>query len=221
MRMQSLPVEDDSQLWEEAAEKARAEGAKLREHLEREKREQERLRAEQEAIEAKRKLELFVFKSTLPYTEPLAQEICERISCGELLICICNDDHLPTTRRCKQWLNEHDDFAMLYKDSLNDRLDIFEEQVIQIADDASRDFKEVVRNGRTVRVLDGEAIARAKLRVETRIKYLRAFKPERWAEAQTLNVKSQDALDCSNLSSEELERRLADLDAKDRIMKVA
>ena len=75
--------------------------------------------------------------------------LCERISCGELLIIICNDDHLPTMRRCKQWMGEHDDFHALYRESLNDRLDIFEEQVIQIADDASRDFKEVARNGRT------------------------------------------------------------------------
>ena len=65
---------------------------------------------------------------------------------GELLIIVCNDDHLPTMRRCKQWLNEHRDSYSLYEESLNDRLDVFEEQVIQIADDASRDFKEVVRS---------------------------------------------------------------------------
>jgi hypothetical protein len=97
MRMDSLPFENDSQLWEEAAERTRQEGAKLREQLDRERHEREKVEAEKEAIEAKAKLEKGVFKSTLPYTEPLAQEICERISCGELLIIICND---VTCRPC-------------------------------------------------------------------------------------------------------------------------
>ena len=73
---------------------------------------------------------------------------------------------MPTVRRVTQWLRESPEFAALYRDSINDRLTIFEEEVIKIADDASRDFRDVVRGGRTVRVVDGEAIARAKLRVE-------------------------------------------------------
>jgi hypothetical protein len=217
--MRPLAAEDDARLWEEAAEKARQEGAKLREPYEREKREQERLKAEQEAIEAKRKLELFVLKSTLPYSERLAIEICERISCGELLINICNDEHLPTTRRFYQWLSESAEFNILYKESLNDRLNIFEEQVIQIADDAARDFKEVVRNGRPVRVLDGDAIARAKLRVEVRFRHLKGYRPQRWGDVSTLITKDADASDPANMSDEELERKLAELDIKDRIVR--
>ena len=58
--------------------------------------------------------------------------------------------------------------------------------MIKIADDASRDFRDVVRNGRTVRVLDGDAIARAKLRVEVRLKHLKAYKLSLWGEQSTL-----------------------------------
>jgi hypothetical protein len=132
---------------------------KLEERM-RPQREEARLKAEQEAIEAQRKVELFVAKNTLPYSEPLAIEICERISSGELLINICADEHMPTVRRVTQWLKENGDFDALYKESINDRLTIFEEEVIKIADDAARDFKEITRNGRAMRVLDGEAIAR-------------------------------------------------------------
>ena len=219
MRMESLPFEDDLQLWEKSAERARQEGAKQREHLEREKRERERMEAEGAAIEEKRKVELFVFKSTLPYTEPLALEIAERIACGELLLAICLDDHLPTMRRCKQWLNEHGDFNALYRESLNDRLDIFEEQVIQIADDASRDFREVVRGGVKVRVLDGEAIARAKLRVEVRFRHLKAGRPAKWGDSTTIVTKSED--ECSTLTDEALEKKISDMDFRDRVMKSA
>jgi hypothetical protein len=124
---------------------------RLEERL-RPQREEARIKAEQEAIEAERKVELFVAKGTLAYSELLAIEICERISSGELLIAICLDEHMPTVRRVTQWQRENGDFDALYKESLNDRLTIFEEQIIQIADDASRDFKEVTRNGRAQRV---------------------------------------------------------------------
>ena len=111
---------------------------------------------------------------------------------------MCADEHLPTVRRVTQWLRENQDFAHLYRDSINDRLTIFEEEVIKIADDASRDFRDVVRNGRTVRVLDGDAIARAKLRVEVRLKHLKAYKPSLWGETSTLNVRSSDQNDIDN-----------------------
>jgi hypothetical protein len=179
----------------------------------------EKIKADED--ERERLERIRITKNALPYSEPLAIEICERISCGELLINICNDEHLPTTRRFYQWLGESVEFNMLYKESLNDRLNIFEEQVIQIADDAARDFKDVVRNGRPVRVLDGDAIARAKLRVEVRFRHLKAYRPQRWGDVSTLITKDADAQDPANLSDEELERRLAEMDAKDRIVKVA
>jgi hypothetical protein len=171
--------------------------------------------------EHKRQRAILNNKSTLPYADALAQEICERISCGELLINICLDEHIPTMRRINQWLREHDDFNAIYKESLNDRLNIFEEQVIQIADDASRDFREVVRNGVKVRVLDGEAIARAKLRVEVRFRHLKAGRPQKWGDSTTLNVKSEDKLDASNLSTEELEAKIAAYEEKSRTVRSA
>ena len=156
-------------------------------------------------------------KSTLPYSEPLSLEICERVSSGELLINICADEHLPTVRRVTQWLRENPEFNILYKESLKDRLTIFEEEVIKIADDASRDFRDVVRNGRAIRVLDGEAIARAKLRVEVRFRHLKSGNPAKWGDSQTIVTK--DGNDMDNMSTEELERKLAELERKDAIVK--
>jgi hypothetical protein len=158
-------------------------------------------------------------KETLPFSEPIAIEICERVSSGELLINICADEHLPTVRRVTQWLRESQEFAVLYKESINDRLTIFEEEVIKIADDASRDFRDVVRNGRSVRVLDGEAIARAKLRVDVRLKHLKAYKPSLWSETSTLITK--DGNDMADMTSEELDKKIAELETKDRIVKAA
>ena len=214
--MPNLTIGDDARLWEEESERALREGAKLREPYERAEREKARLKAEQEAIDAKLKVELFVAKGTLPYSEQLAIEICERISSGELLINICADEHMPTVRRVTQWLRESSEFSILYKESINDRLTIFEEEVIKIADDAERDFRDVVRNGRTVRVLDGDAIARAKLRVEVRFRHLKAGNPGKWGETSTLITK--DGNDMDNMTTEELDAKIAELEVKDRVV---
>ena len=174
-------------------------------------------RIKSEETEEQRLRAVGIAKSTIPYSEPLAIEICERVSSGELLIDICADEHLPTVRRVTQWLKESQEFAALYKESLNDRLTIFEEEVIKIADDASRDFRDVQRNGRTQRVLDGDAIARAKLRVEVRFRHLKAGNPGKWGDQSTLITKSGDELD--HMPAEELERKLAELELKDAIVK--
>jgi hypothetical protein len=171
--------------------------------------------------ERKEQAELIKKRNELPYDELIAQEICERVSCGGLLIEICEDPHLPSVRRFYHWIRDNADINALYKESVNDRLNIFEEQIIQIADDASRDFKEVVRNGRTVGVLDGEAIARAKLRVEVRFRHLKAGRPQKWGDQTTIVSKTDDPNDCSNLSDAELHRRLADIDAKNSVFRSA
>ena len=71
----------------------------------------------------------------------------------------------------------------------------------------------MVRNGRTVRVVNSDAIARAKQRVELRLKHLKAYKPSIWGESQTLITKSADDLD--NMTTEELAAKIAELDTKD------
>jgi hypothetical protein len=124
-------------------------------------------------------------------------------------------------RRCNQWLKENLDFQSLFNMSIQDRLFVFEEQVVEIADDMRNDFKTVIKNGKEKRVADPDMVARAKLRIEVRFRHLKAGKPERWGETSTLITKSVDPNDCSNLSTEELEKRLADIEAKNRIMRSA
>jgi hypothetical protein len=61
-------------------------------------------------------------------------------------------------RRCNEWLRENPEFAALYKSSLNDRLDVFAEQSLQIADGIKNDFKTIVKNGKEKRVVDPAGI---------------------------------------------------------------
>jgi hypothetical protein len=179
-------------------------------------------REEQERIERERFEKLRAIKESLTYSDTLAQTICERVASGELITVLCRqDDTLPTIRLCNQWLKEHSDFQALMDMAKNDRLSIFEEEVIEIADDMKQDFKTVIKNGKEKRIIDPEAIARAKLRIEVRFRHLKSGRPQRWGDVSTLITKSDDPFDVSNMSADELEKKIADLDTKGRIFRAA
>jgi hypothetical protein len=124
-------------------------------------------------------------------------------------------------RQTNRWLREHTEFQQLYQSAINDRLSVFEEQVIQIVDDMRHDFKAVYKNGQEKRVPDPEMVARAKLRIEVRFRHLKAGRPHKWGDATTLTVKNADPLDTSNLSLDQLEAEIAAIENKSRIVKVA
>ena len=98
-------------------------------------------------------------KEAIPFTEQLAMEICHRVSAGEFLINICRDEDMPTVRSVTQWRKDHNEFGLLYKDAVMDRLEIFEDQLVTIADESENDFKLVKKSGKQVRTLDGEVIS--------------------------------------------------------------
>lgn len=194
------------------------------EKLQRIKVQEARLKKEQAEAKRLRDIEeykrLQPLKNKLEYSDLLAHELCERVSAGELLIDICGEPHMPTVRRCNQWLRDNPEFQQLFNQSVTDRLSIFEEQVIQIADDASNDFKEVVqRNGSSKKVPDAEVIARAKLRVDVRFRHLKAGKPQKWGDSTTLKVSDNDEFDPANFSIDDLEKQIADIEHKSRIVK--
>jgi hypothetical protein len=97
-------------------------------------------------------------------------------------------------------------------------LSIFEEEVISIADDASKDFKEIIKSGRPIKTQDAEVIARAKLRVDVRFRHLKAGRPQKWGETSTLITKSEED-NIADLSLDDLEKKIADLEVKDRAVK--
>lgn len=205
-------------VWDGEGEALKAEREKRKKRIDAERLrfEQERSRVEREQLERTKQR-----KDGLAYSDALASELCERIASGELLTVICLDDHTPTVRRCNAWLREHSEFKLLFEQSLQDRLSIFEEQIIQIPDEAARDFDVVKIKGTEKRVLDPARITSAKLRVEVRRLHLIAGRPNKWGSSTTLITKSDDGFDPANLSADELEKQIAEFEKKSRIVRVA
>jgi hypothetical protein len=74
-------------------------------------------------------------KGAIPFSEKLAVEICHRVASGEFLT-VCKDEEMPTVRSVTQWKKEHHEFRVLYDDAIKDHLDIFEDEVVTIADES-------------------------------------------------------------------------------------
>jgi hypothetical protein len=182
---------------------------------------EKKIRDEREAAEARVKAEIQQRKEALPYSDELAQEICELIAIGGLLINICDLEHLPTMRRTNQWLREHPEFSALCQSAINDRLNVFEEEILKIADDMRHDFRIIIKSGQEKRVPDPEMVARAKLRIDVRFRHLKAGRPAKWAEQSTLNVKNTDEFDPANFSAEQLEIEIASIEKKARVTRAA
>lgn len=174
---------------------------------------------EKEGVERKVREELTKRKEAIPYSDAIAAEICERIASGELLTVMCLDEHLPTVKRCNQWLRENVDFRILYEQSIQDRLFIFEEQTIQIPDEAVRDFVEVKKGNNVQRTLNSNRSQMAKLQVDVRFRHLKALRPQRWGDVQTIISKEGDGFDPANMSAEDLERHIAEIEKKSRCVR--
>lgn len=179
--------------------------------------EKKRLAEQRQADE--RAAQLKARKERTPYSDRLAGEICSRIAGGELLTVICLDPHMPTPRLVTQWLKAHQDFAALYQQSLQDRLLIFEEQVIEFADSIPKEPQRMTAKNTKEKIQFVDPVARAKLQIEIRMRHLKAGRPQKWGDASTLTVKQEDPFDCSTLSSEEIERRIAEIEHKEAIMR--
>ena len=119
---------------------------------------------------------------TLPEEkQEIADLICKRIGEGESLRAICLSDEMPHNSKVMGWARTFKDFAKQYARAREEQAELQFDEMIEIADEAGFDYKIV--DGRVV--VDGDAIQRAKLRVDTR----------KWTTGKMLPKKYGDKLD--------------------------
>ena len=112
--------------------------------------------AEQAVIAAKRKQGR---QST--YTKEIGDEIVLRLANGQSLHSICKLDHMPHISTIYDWIAKEPSFAEHYGRARESAAHTLFDQMIDIADDSSRDLLE---DGSA----NNAAIARARLQIETR-----------------------------------------------------
>lgn len=105
------------------------------------------------------------------YSEDLARRICDQIADGKVLRCICDGKNgMPASRvTVYRWLADQPDFRSLFNWALRWRTEAFAEDIIEIGDDGSQDWKlDTDDDGAQFQVLNKEALARSHMRVENR-----------------------------------------------------
>lgn len=139
-----------------------------------------RLENEQHAVS----LQTRKYKESVKYDDAIVEKICSRIEDGEMLAEVCRDASMPNRTTVLNWMKDHPEFQKKYDNACASRCDLFEDQLITIADDSRNDYidKLNAKTGETFRQLDAEAINRAKIRLEMRLRYLKAFRRGRWAD---------------------------------------
>jgi len=122
----------------------------------------------------------------LGYTNDIATEICVRLSLGESLRAICTDDHMPARRTVFEWLNRDDEIGIEFRTKYAHAREVQAETLVDdmtdISDNGTNDWMERRdKDGALIGwALNGEAIQRSKLRVETRRWIAEKLKPKKY-----------------------------------------
>lgn len=102
------------------------------------------------------------------FTQEIADEICERLSSGETLEDICDDEHMPASRTVRDWREKHEAFAAAIA--------------------RARDYGHEVIAARSRNVARGKEgfstgdVQRDKLIIETDLKLLAKWDPKKYGD---------------------------------------
>lgn len=104
------------------------------------------------------------------YTPELAERICKAVgSCTLGLKEICEDNpDFPCRDTINEWRYDHPRFSDMYRVAKQMQADLLAEEILEVSDKATNDWMERNDPDNPGWIVNGEAIARSKLRVDTR-----------------------------------------------------
>ncbi len=105
---------------------------------------------------------------------------------------ICRAEEMPGLTTIYRWLQEKPEFRELYVRAREDQADTLADEILEIADDGHNDWMERFnKDGDCVGwTVNGEAVMRSKLRVESRKWVASKLKPKKYGDKQTVDVGS-------------------------------
>lgn len=120
------------------------------------------------------------------YTEALAAEICKRVADGETLSQVCRSEHIPPRTTIMGWiLDDREGFSVRYARAKDMQIEYWADELLDVSDDGTNDYMK--RAGadddeNSGWVVNGEHIARSRLRVDSRKWLLSKLKPDRYGD---------------------------------------
>ncbi|WP_343684017.1 hypothetical protein [Asticcacaulis sp.] len=132
------------------------------------------------------------------YTPEIAKRICALIARSSVGLATLLDQHddLPCEDTVYEWLANHDEFPEWYAQAREQQATFLLDEVPEIADDGRNDWMEKFgRDGSSIGwQVNGEAVARSRLRVETRLKLAEKLAPKKYGARQDINLKAAIAV---------------------------
>lgn len=130
------------------------------------------------------------------YTDEKFEDICERIGKGEMLREICREKGMGF-HTVYRWMDRDDKLPEEERKNLRSRFmrardegfDSIAEETLRIADDGTNDWMEKHndRGDMTGWRVNGECVQRSRLRVETRLRLLAKWSPNKYGDSVNLN----------------------------------
>ena len=145
-------------------------------------------------------------RPAMPYDEEIALTICAAIAAGCTMEEVCSGEDMPNEDTVYRWLASTAIFSGAYARARDQQMDVWAEQIIQIADDARNDYMDrVMQNGSFERVLDAENINRSKLRIETRKWVMGRLAAKRYGD----KIEIEQTVTIETIPDAELQTRIA------------
>lgn len=129
------------------------------------------------------------------YSLELAAKICERLADGESLKSICAEDAMPSKSSVYLWLSKEQAFLDMYTRAREDQADTLADEIVEIADDSSRDtITKENHDGTTYDVANTEWINRSRLRVDARKWVAAKLKPKKYGDSMKLSGDKEEPI---------------------------
>lgn len=126
------------------------------------------------------------------YTDEMADLICERISNGESLKAICEEEAMPAKSTVFKWLCDFPHFADKYARAREAQADALFDDILSIADDGRNDWmerKDAEDENMGWRE-NGEALRRSQLRIDARKWMAGKLRPKKYGEKLDIEQKT-------------------------------
>jgi histidinol phosphatase-like PHP family hydrolase len=124
------------------------------------------------------------------FDQTVADTICSRLANGEGLRTICKTEGMPDPRTIYRWLEDNEPFRQQYARSRELQADTLFDEILEIADDAQNDWveREHFQGDDKSPQLNGEAVARARLRIDSRKWMAGKLRPKKYGETVDINT---------------------------------
>lgn len=119
-----------------------------------------------------------------PYSPEVIDEFLARLVEGGSIGSVCRDPEMPSTQAVAYWLQHNPAFREKYEAARVVQADILFDNLLDIADDSAEDW---TQNEDGEKRLNGEAVARSRLRIDARKWILSKLIPKKYGDKIEVN----------------------------------